>query len=253
MSTRLERERDFHNVTFADQSRSSAGKFYEVEKAPIGRYEELLAESGGSGKRALEYGCGPGSEAFFLAAQGTQVTGIDISDVAIKQAAERAKAEGVAERCRFEVMNAEETSFDDSAFDLVCGTAILHHLDLDTAYAELARLVKPSGRALFVEPLGHNPAINAYRNRTPELRTPDEHPLLASDLELARTHFGEVDLIYFNLSTLLAVPLRNTRAFGPALRALGALDRAIFRIPAARRYAWMVLISLSEPLSSSAA
>jgi SAM-dependent methyltransferase len=253
VSTRLERERDFHNATFADQSRSTASKFYEVERAPMDRYAELLAAAGGRGKRVLEYGCGPGSQAFFLARQGAEVTGIDISDVAIAQASERAQAEGVAERCEFTVANAEETPFDDGRFDLVCGTAILHHLDLAAAYAEVARLIKPDGQAAFVEPLGHNPAINAYRDRTPELRTPDEHPLLAADLELTREYFGTVELTYFNLLTLLAVPLRRTRGFDPAVRALQAVDRALFRLPAARKHAWMVLISLSRPLPSPTA
>jgi SAM-dependent methyltransferase len=252
VSTRLERERDFHNATFADQSRSTASKFYEVERAPMDRYAELLTAGGGPGKRVLEYGCGPGSQAFFLARGGAEVTGIDISDVAIAQAGERARAEGVAERCAFEVANAEETPFPDSDFDLVCGTAILHHLDLDAAYAEIARLIKPGGQAAFVEPLGHNPAINAYRDRTPELRTPDEHPLLVADLELARSYFGAVDVTYFNLLTLLAVPLRKTRAFDPAVAALQAVDRAIFRLPAARKHAWMVLISLSAPRPQAA-
>jgi len=250
VSTRLERERDFHNVTFADHSRSAASKFYRVEQAPMERYAELLSESAGEGKRVLEYGCGPGSQAFFLAREGAEVSGIDISDVAIAQAKERAQTEGVAERCRFEVMNAERTSFEDDAFDLICGTAILHHLDLESAYAEIARLLKPSGRAVFVEPLGHNPAINAYRRRTPELRTEDEHPLLEHELKAARSYFGQADLTYFNLLALLAVPLRDTRAFDPLLGALQAADRAIFRIAAARKHAWMVLISLGEPLPS---
>jgi len=250
VSTRLERERDFHNATFADQSRSTASKFYEVERAPMDRYAELLTSAGGAGKRVLEYGCGPGSQAFFLARQGADVTGIDISDVAIEQAAAQAEAEGVGERCHFEVANAEETPFADDRFDLVCGTAILHHLDLAAAYAEIARLIKPDGRAAFVEPLGHNPAINAYRDRTPELRTPDEHPLLVPDLELTHRYFGAVEVTYFNLLTLLAVPLRKTRAFDPAVAALRAVDRAIFRLPAARKHAWMVLISLSRPLPS---
>lgn len=38
----------------------------------------------------------------------------------------------------------------------------------------------------FSEPLGHNPIINWYRNRTPEMRTEDEHPLLIKDIEFAK-------------------------------------------------------------------
>ncbi len=247
MSSRLERERDFHNDAFADHSRDAAAKFYEVEREPMDRCAELLLEGGVTGRRALEYGCGPGSNAFLLAQRGATVTGIDISDVAIAQARERAEAEGVASRCEFEVMNAEETGFPDDGFDLICGTAILHHLDLQAAYGEIARLLEPTGRAVFVEPLGHNPAINAYRRRTPQLRTEDEHPLTVDDLELSRTWFGRTEVSYFNLSTLLAVPLRNTRAFEPTLAALRALDRGIFRLPAARKHAWMVVICLECP------
>lgn len=253
MSTRLERERDFHNVAFAEHSRSSASKFYEVERAPLELYAQLLTLPDPASKRALEYGCGPGSHAFSLASQGVKVTGIDISDVAIEQAAERAREEGVSEHCHFEVGNAEKTGFDDSSFDLVCGTAILHHLDLEAAYAEVARLLRPGGHAAFVEPLGHNPAINAYRNRTPEMRTEDEHPLLAPDLELAERYFDKVEITYFNLLTLLAVPLRRTRVFSSALAALGRADRALFRIPAARRQAWMIVISLSAPRAAQVA
>jgi hypothetical protein len=40
----------------------------------------------------------------------------------------------------------------------------------------------PAGWALFSEPLGHNPLVNWYRNRTPEQRTEDEHPLLLSSI-----------------------------------------------------------------------
>lgn len=250
MSSRLERERDFHNSTFADHSREAAAKFYEVEREPMERSAELLLERGVTGRRALEYGCGPGSNAFLLAQRGAAVTGIDISEVAIDQARERAEAEGVSERCEFEVMNAERTSFPAESFDLICGTAILHHLDLGTAYPEVARLLKPDGRAVFVEPLGHNPAINAYRRRTPQLRTEDEHPLMVGDLELAARWFEMTDISYFNLSTLLAVPLRDTRAFGAALAALQALDRAIFRLPPARKHAWMVVIRLERPRSA---
>jgi SAM-dependent methyltransferase len=253
VSTRLERERSFHNTAFAEQSRSAAAKYYEVERAPMERYAELLTVADVSDKRVLEYGCGPGSHAFFLAREGARVTGIDISDVAIGQAMERAAAEGVTERCHFEVMNAERTNFDDSLFDLICGTAILHHLDLDAAYAEIARLLKPAGRAVFVEPMGHNPVINAYRRRTPQLRTEDEHPLLTRDLDLTHKYFRDADFTFFNLFALLAVPLRGTRGFDPALTALQALDRAVFRVAAARKHAWMVLISLSRPLPSSAA
>ena len=45
--------------------------------------------------RALDLGMGPGRNALFLAAEGWQVTGVDISDVAIEKALASARAAGL--------------------------------------------------------------------------------------------------------------------------------------------------------------
>ena len=104
-----------------------------------------------------------GSHAHFMATNGAaRVVGIDISDVAIEKARGASRAAGI-ENAEYRRMNAEFLEFDDNSFDLICGTAILHHLDLTRAYSELARVLKPGGLAVFMEPLGHNPLINVYR------------------------------------------------------------------------------------------
>ena len=56
-------------------------------------------------------------------------TAIDISDVAVQETAEVARANGIAGS--YLLMNAEETAFADNSFDLICGTGILHHLNLE--------------------------------------------------------------------------------------------------------------------------
>ena len=104
-----------------------------------------------------------------------------------------------------------------------------------------------------MEPLGHNPLINLYRRLTPKGRTADEHPLLMPDFDLARKYFGRVDLTFFHLATLAAVPVSKTRVFRPVLGALSVLDRALLnpRLPI-KKYAWMALIELSKPLQKPA-
>ena len=99
-----------------------------------------------------------------------------------------------------------------------------------------------------MEPLAYNPAINLYRRLTPHLRTPDEHPLRLADLELAKTYFGAVEVRYFALTTLAAIPLRGRPGFLPLLFGLERLDRILFRSAHwLRRYAWHVVIVLSRP------
>jgi SAM-dependent methyltransferase len=243
---RLARERAFHDQAFSEETRATVRRFYSVNGALRRWYERTLAMHA-AGADALEYGCGPGSAAFALAEQGARVTGIDLSPVAI-ELADRTAHERELEGLRFEVMDAEHLRFDDDSFDLVCGSGILHHLDLERAYGELARVLRPDGAAVFIEPLGHNPAINWYRSRTPDLRTVDEHPLLLGDLAQAREHFAVVETRFFTLTSLAAVPLRNRAAFPRIVGALDGLDRTLFAtVPPTRRWAWMVGMLMRAP------
>lgn len=195
----------------------------------------------------LDYGCGMGNRSLLLAEHGAEVAGIDISKVAVETTRERVEEAGF-EDGEFRVMDAESLEFETDSFDLVCGSGVLHHLDLERAYGELARVLRPGGSAAFVEPLGHNPLINLYRRRTPDLRTPDEHPLLMRDVRLAEDYFQSVDLRFFHLQSLAAVPFRRTRLFDGLLRWLDAADRFLFRaVPPMRRYAWQVVLIASGP------
>jgi len=251
MEERYHREKVFHDRVYGEDAREGAvGKYYEIRGKRIAFYEKVLS-SCGPGRRVLEYGCGQGGHAYMLAEKGASVTAIDLSETAIEQAKEEAERRGLQDNTDFRVMNAESLDFEDGTLDVVCGTAIIHHLDLHKAYSEIARVLKPDGFAVFMEPLGHNPLINLYRRLTPRLRTEDEHPLQLEDFELARTFFGVVEVSYFHLVSLLAVPFRSTRLFGRLLNALDAADRSLFRrLPSARKHAWYSVIVLHEPRPS---
>jgi ubiquinone/menaquinone biosynthesis C-methylase UbiE len=209
--------------------------------------------SAAPGADVLEYGCGDGSSAFLLAEREAKVTGIDISPERIKRATAEARARKV-ENVSFRVMNAERLEFEDNSFDLICGTSIIHHLDLDRSSAELVRTLKPTGQAVFLEPLGHNPVINAFRRRTPGYRTSDEHPLLMRDLKFLARRFEVVDARFFHLISLAAYPFHSQRRFGTILRAFDRVDSSVFAVaPLLRRYAWIVVLTLGRPRTGSAA
>lgn len=245
MESKQQRERAYHNQAFAEGTREAVGTYYTFIDNSTRWFEQILAANCRN-RSVLEYGCGPGREAFKLDAQGAKVTGIDISDVAIAQGTQRARLEE-RDIC-FRVMDAERLDFPDDSFDLICGVAILHHLDLRRAFSELARTIKPHGLAVFLEPLGHNPLVNLYRRATPHLRTIDEHPLLIEDFQTARLFFERVDLTFFNLQTLLVLPFRQLPGSKRAFRFLDSADRALFRfLPFTTRYAWQVVMSLSSP------
>src|SRR5712692_5573664 len=157
MDLRHERERAYHNQAFAQGTRESVGSYYNYIDNSTSCFRRIL-DVNCANRRVLEYGCGQGSHAFYLAARGAAVTGIDLSDVAIDQGRDRARRERLD--VTFRVMDAERLDFEDDSFDLICGVAILHHLDLQKALSEVSRTLRPGGLAVFLEPLGHNPAIN---------------------------------------------------------------------------------------------
>lgn len=246
---RYEREKAFHDQE--NERWRAVSKFYTITRTSHAFYEQQLFAKC-TGKRVLEYGCGEGSYAFALAERGVQVTGIDLSQQRIRRAREAALAHDV-EGARFLAMNAEALEFDADSFDLVCGTSILHHLDLERAFAQLARTLTPEGEGIFLEPLGHNPAINLYRRLTPAYRTRDEHPFRMADLRLAAQYFGDVQARFFHLMSLLCVPLRQRRAFGQLFEALERLDQDLFaRAPVLRKYAWVTVLCVGRPRKESA-
>jgi SAM-dependent methyltransferase len=200
------------------------------------------------GKDVLECGCGPGEGLRRLAGWGARATGIDIADEAVRPLTPSDGQGDAPTPPAVLVMNVEQLSFEDATFDLVCGTGILHHLDLEKALPQIARTLRPDGQAIFLEPLGHNPVINAYRRLTPSMRTPDEHPLRMADIQGFDRYFGRVEAHFFHLCSLLAVPFRRTRVFGAVLKGLDSVDRAVFRhLPWARRHAWVVVLIMGLP------
>jgi SAM-dependent methyltransferase len=247
---RKEREKTFHDHAFAEHIRAPLAKYYSIVGKSRQAYAQVITR-GCYGKSVLEYGCGLESVAVLLAQRGATVTSIDISPVAVMQATAKARELGLSDRITVLRMDAEELSFDDAAFDLVCGTGVLHHLDLHRAYAEIARVLKPAGRAVFSEPLGHNHLINLYRRATPRHRTVDEHPLRRDDLELARRYFREVRISFYHLSALAAIPFRGTRLFGGVLALLNALDAVLLRLPGLRYQAWMSVFILARPRATT--
>lgn len=249
-NTRLKREQTFHDRRFAEDSerQQKVGKFYQITKSIQQKKETMLLNNSKDAK-IIEYGCGKGSYAFKLAEYGAElVTGIDISPVAINIAEKEAKARGIADKVSFMVMDGENLEFASNSYDLICGSGILHHLDLNLAINSIVKVLKPDGKAVFLEPLGHNILINLYRRLTPSIRSEDEHPLLEEDLAFLGQHFQQVKIQYFYLTSLAASFLVGKPGFNTILKGLEFIDLALLKLPLIKKQAWLVLIELSEPI-----
>ena len=115
---------------------------YRAYKA---RVAELLAPR--AGERLLEVGTGTGDDALALAARsGADVVGVDSSQTMVDEARRRGLRE-VA------LADAAALPFDAESFDACWADRVFQHLaDPAAALREMARVTKPGGRLLVVDP-----------------------------------------------------------------------------------------------------
>jgi SAM-dependent methyltransferase len=157
-----------------------------------------------AGQRVLDYGCGHGMAAVVLARRGAEVFAVDLSAGYITEAHRRATLNGVVVHCV--QADCEALPFASESFDRVWGHAIVHHLCVHRAAAEVARILRPGGVAVFCEPWGGNPLLEIARRYLPyphKERTPKERPLTSGRLAPLRRHFVQVQVEGFQLLTLI--------------------------------------------------
>src|SRR5690349_15875852 len=100
--------------------------------------------------RSLEIGAGTGYFSLNLLQAGVvrEATCTDISPGMVRTLALNAARLNL--QVRAARADAESLPFPDSSFDLVLGHAVLHHLpDLDRAFGEFHRVLRPGGRIIF--------------------------------------------------------------------------------------------------------
>jgi SAM-dependent methyltransferase len=69
--------------------------------------------------QALDLACGQGRGSVWLARRGLNVTGFDVSPVAIDQARDLARRSGVGDRCRFDVADLDDGLPDGPRVDVI--------------------------------------------------------------------------------------------------------------------------------------
>lgn len=245
---RHRQEREFHDrIIYMDERQD----FYNVG-ATHHVFQRLLEYAGDlQGKRVLDLGCGNGWSAAAYAKRGAIVAGVDISAESVRMAKASLEKQTVGNHLSLQVMAAEQLGYVSECFDYVFGVALLHHTDLSKSLPEVGRVLRPGGRAIFIEPLIHNPIIQAYRRLTPQSRSPMERPLSLADIDQMQKVFSRVTYEGFYLFSIAAFfwnkVIRCNRCFLWWQETLMKMDEFALRcLPRLRKYCWVTLLLLEK-------
>jgi ubiquinone/menaquinone biosynthesis C-methylase UbiE len=191
-----------------------------IEEAVVG---ELIATRPAG--PALDAACGTGRHARTLVEHGHTVSGFDLTPEMLERARESVPDAG------FEVADLRELPYADAEFQtIVCGLALAHLPELDTAIGELSRVLGPGGQLIvsvlhpFQALLGWNAPFSGTDGSRGFVR---EHPHLHADY----------------LAAFQATGLQVTRCVEPTITEseLGAKKRAFRHIPEATAAAYLGL------------
>lgn len=207
-------------------------------------FEYILPKIGHlEGKKVLELGTGTGGTAALLATRGATVVGIDLLPFRLTEAKGRAVEYGVAESVEFALMDAMHLAFPDNTFDFIISKSVLVFTAHTRTAQECYRVLKPGGKAIFIENMRHHPAVWLYRKAF--LKYAGKlHYFSLRDVETIGTEFDGLEHREFHLSAVGALfwqkCLSIPRFYRWTFRALQAMDSSLLKyLPFLKRFCWI--------------
>jgi ubiquinone/menaquinone biosynthesis C-methylase UbiE len=169
------------NERYHDSAAASYDSKWGIDFGEVGQEQVSGKLSKALGRRpempfadALEIGAGTGYFSLNLIQAGVieRATATDISPGMLATLEENASRLGL--EVQTAAAEAETLPFGDESFDLVFGHAVLHHIpDLERAFAEFARVLRPGGTLAFCgEPSRYGDLLAAIPKRAALLAAP---------------------------------------------------------------------------------
>jgi ubiquinone/menaquinone biosynthesis C-methylase UbiE len=128
------------------------------------------------------------------------IDAVDISPELLAAAREHCPTVNVT----FQIQNAYALEYEDSVFDAVVGSSVLHHLAIEQALTQIYRVLRPRGIICFTEPNMLNPQIAIQKNVPAVKRrlgdSPDESAFFRWALrrQLERADFARIQIRPFD-------------------------------------------------------
>lgn len=195
------------------------------------------------GKKVLELGTGTGGTATLLAKRGASVVGIDLLSFRLAEAQGRAAEHNVAAAVNFALMDAMHLAFPDNTFDFIISKSVLVFTDHKETAKECHRVLKPGGKAIFVENMRHHPMVWLYRKMFLKYSGKLRY-FSARDIETVGAEFEKLEHREFHLSAVSALFWQSCLPiplfYRWSLRLLKAIDTAFLKcLPFLKRFCWI--------------
>ena len=206
------------------------------------------------GRRMLDFGCGAGHAGVYLALMGAEVWGFDLAPIGVQRAQQLAARYGVSAQARFECMDAATLTYPADYFDIVLGIGVLHHVIKYPQVAEnTVRVLKPGGRAYFVETLWDNPLINLARRFSSLEKAAGDAPLTHRAIQRFAQSFQSVAMhkrhLLYMLKRMAKLPVFDREApLKPrsSWKAVHKLDEMLLKFSPLRFFCGEVIVELRK-------
>jgi SAM-dependent methyltransferase len=223
-----------------------AGDFGQIAQA----YETGAAEFVGrlgikSGEKVLDVACGSGNTAIPAAKKGASVSGVDIAPNLLKEAIDRATAEGV--NCKFDEGDAEALQYEDNSFDTVITMfGAMFAPRPEKVAEELRRVCRSGGRIVMANWIPTGFIGNMFKIGASHVQPPPNmpSPVLWGDpvtvSERLKEGIGDLEfhrrIMTFNFRLSPTEVVEHFRKYyGPTQKIFDALEDDVDKLMALRR------------------
>lgn len=156
-------QQDYFESTLKQTMIPRASRYIERQVQEVLRFAQIAPQD-----HVLEVGCGMGRYTLPIARRGVKVSGLDLSPVLLERLREFNR-EGVEIPLYCADISNPPLELVGS-FDVVIGFFALHHFhSLEECFAGMARMLKPGGRVVFLEPNAFNPLYYLQILLTPRM------------------------------------------------------------------------------------
>lgn len=159
----LRRDAGFDTLLELDSYEAAHNTGSEHSRLIYGLYKDIFDKfHPHRAERVLEIGAGAGNLTLGLLKHGS-FKAVHCSELSLRfmtRLRQKAEAEGVENRGRYYLFDAESLPFASASFDIVVGHSVLHHvLNFERTIFESFRVLKPGGIAIFAEPMAETHAL----------------------------------------------------------------------------------------------